>query len=364
MIDRQNLNLTIEHIDPLGQGVAKNGNEIFFVPKTLPGEKVKVRILNKSKGVHFCEVEKILEPAPNRIKAACPHYEICRGCHLMHTDYESEINYKLSTIHRSLAKLVDAPIEIKTVRASERTHYRNRVQLHYSAKYNLIGFHDPRGKIIPINNCLVAEDAIQTYLKNFIPNWKEFIPKHEPPLGHVEISLQNGTVSCHWNKSYALDGFSQVNQEINQAMQNKISEIAQSKFNRPISVLDLFSGNGNLSNKLNFFKRWMIDCHNYQHNDFYQGNLFEINELARLKEKLPQTVDVIIVDPPRQGFEHISQWIESVRANYLVYVSCHHQTMVRDLVKIKKSFQIQEVILFDMFPSTYHFECMCIVKLS
>jgi len=286
------LNLTIEHIDPMGQGVAKISEQVYFVPKSLPGEKVKVHIVNKSKGVNFCEIEKILEPAPNRIKAACPHYEICRGCHFMHTDYSSETTYKTSTLQRSLNKLLDAPIDIQLFPCSRRTHYRNRIQLHYSIKHNLLGFHDPRGKIIPISNCLVAEEPIQNYLKSFIPTWKTLVPKNAPDLGHVEISVQNNSVSCHWNKSYAIDGFSQVNQEINFAMQTKMKEFLLQKFNRPISVLDLFSGNGNLSNQLNYFKRWMIDCHNYQHCDFYQANLFEINELARLKEQLPQSVAV------------------------------------------------------------------------
>jgi 23S rRNA (uracil1939-C5)-methyltransferase len=363
MIDRQNLNLIIEHIDPLGQGVAKVGDKIYFVPKTLPGEKISAKIVNKSKGVHFCEIDSILEPAANRIKAECPHFDKCRGCHFLHTDYQSEIALKKSTLLRSLTHLGLTTPEIQIVTSHQRTKYRNRLQLHYSWQQNLIGFHSAKGKIIPINNCILAVGPIQQFLIDFIPQWKAHLPQNQPKEGHIEISFQNQKLNYHWNKNYAFDGFTQVNEPMNLEMQNKIKHLSEHIFKRPVSIVDLFSGNGNLSNNINYYKRWMIDAHSYEHADFHQANLFDINELSRLKTDMPARVDLMIIDPPRQGFEHIDRWLQQTRANYLIYVSCHHQTMLRDLAKISQSLQILEVVMFEMFPSTYHFETLVFVKL-
>ncbi len=43
----------IENIDPLGQGVSKTNNEIFFIKKTLPGESGIAEITSQKKGVSF-----------------------------------------------------------------------------------------------------------------------------------------------------------------------------------------------------------------------------------------------------------------------------------------------------------------------
>jgi 23S rRNA (uracil1939-C5)-methyltransferase len=263
-----------------------------------------------------------------------------------------------------MEKFSPAPIEVRTILSNKRDSYRNRIQLHYSARHKLLGFHDPQGRIIPIKNCLIADVLIQKFMQEFTVKWLSIIPKLEPHMGHVEISVRNNQVEVNWNKNYASDGFTQVHSEMNLRMQDQIMNSIQSRFNRPISVLDLFSGNGNLSNRIDCFKRWMVDSTHYQHPDFHQANLFELNELARLKQKLPNKVDVILVDPPRQGFEHMPAWLDQIEANYLIYVSCHYHTMARDLARIKHTLQIQDIFLLDMFPSTHHFESMCIIKLK
>ena len=69
-----NFEFEIVHLDGLGQGVAKHDSSIFFIPKTLPEEKVSTEILSKSKGVHFCSAPlQVLKENPTRINASCPH---------------------------------------------------------------------------------------------------------------------------------------------------------------------------------------------------------------------------------------------------------------------------------------------------
>ena len=84
----------IDHIDPLGQGVFKEGDEIYFIPKTLPDETGEFEILKSKKGVHFGQLESLDHKNAERIEPECPHYQECSGCHFQHTNRENELNFK------------------------------------------------------------------------------------------------------------------------------------------------------------------------------------------------------------------------------------------------------------------------------
>ena len=81
----------IDHIDPLGQGVFKQDDQVFFIPKTLPGETGDFVIDKKSKGVHFGTCTQITNKSPERITPDCPHFDQCNGCHFLHTHYQNEL---------------------------------------------------------------------------------------------------------------------------------------------------------------------------------------------------------------------------------------------------------------------------------
>lgn len=77
----------------------------------------------------------------------------------------------------------------------------------------------------------------------------------------------------------------------------------------------------------------------------------------------PITCDTIIVDPPRSGMtpKALTRMV-NLEATTIIYVSCNPTTLLRDLKDIvKEGYSIQRMEAFDMFPHTYHVEC--IVKL-
>ena len=46
----------------------------------------------------------------------------------------------------------------------------------------------------------------------------------------------------------------------------------------------------------------------------------------------------------------------------ILYVSCNPITLGRDLKKLGANYHIVEVTPFDMFPNTYHVECVCVLN--
>ena len=46
----------------------------------------------------------------------------------------------------------------------------------------------------------------------------------------------------------------------------------------------------------------------------------------------------------------------------VIYVSCNPITLARDLNSFK-DYKIDKIVALDMFPNTYHVECVCVLKL-
>ena len=104
----------IDHIDPLGQGVYKKGDDIFFIPKTLPKESGTAIIQKRRKGVHFAKLTELNDKSDKRVTPACDHFSNCQGCHFLHCDYTSEINFKKASFQKMLAYLGDQDFNIET----------------------------------------------------------------------------------------------------------------------------------------------------------------------------------------------------------------------------------------------------------
>jgi len=74
--------------------------------------------------------------------------------------------------------------------------------------------------------------------------------------------------------------------------------------------------------------------------------------------QLDRSIDLAVVDPPRQGCrpEALAALVK-LAPRCIVYVSCDPATLARDARKLTDaSYQLVEVQPVDMFPQTYHIE--------
>lgn len=75
--------------------------------------------------------------------------------------------------------------------------------------------------------------------------------------------------------------------------------------------------------------------------------------------------DIVMVDPPRRGLDNTSiNNILSIKSKRLVYISCNPATLVRDLAKLEKMYEVEEIVPVDMFPFTSHVECIAVLYLK
>ena len=360
----QKHSFSVEHMDGLGQGVCKQDGAITFIAKTLPGESGVARIYKRSKGVQFAKVESVDETSPQRIAAECEHFQQCPGCHYLHTDYQTELGFKQDALTKIMQPLLRSghlnEESISVIAAPERLSYRNRMQLHYRHKY--IGLVDAAtDQVIEIPNCKMIRPELQSNFDALYDD-KTWTESHEGK-GHCELYLdESDTVKETWNSDYADGGFTQVNDAMNAVLKDLVSDEVLSAKKLPSRLLDLFSGNGNLSENIlersdELFSRVMVDVVSNTHDDYLKIDLFDEGALKRFKKLSSSTqFDSVLIDPPRKGFPALGDWVKSCKPKQLVYVSCNAATMARDLQKLEGKFTIDKVILVDLFPSTYHFE--------
>jgi tRNA/tmRNA/rRNA uracil-C5-methylase (TrmA/RlmC/RlmD family) len=69
------------------------------------------------------------------------------------------------------------------------------------------------------------------------------------------------------------------------------------------------------------------------------------------------------MDPPRSGLSREAlNAVLRAGVKKVVYVSCNPSTLARDLKGLKTIYEPKEIIPFDFFPQTSHFEVLAILE--
>jgi 23S rRNA (uracil1939-C5)-methyltransferase len=168
-----------------GAFLARVEGKAVFVPLTLPGEQVRVRMVNEKRGYATAEVEEIVTAAPERIAPACRHFGACGGCHYQHTDYGMQLKLKQAILRETLARGgVEAPAEVAVLMA-EPWGYRNRIRLAFDAQGS-VGYRGRRSHaVVAISECPIAAPLLIEAARAFAETAKKFAPALRP----TEIAL-------------------------------------------------------------------------------------------------------------------------------------------------------------------------------
>ncbi len=136
------------------------------------------------------------------------------------------------------------------------------------------------------------------------------------------------------------------------------------------TVLDLYCGTGTIGLYLAKSVKAVIGVEeieeaienaqeNAQNNNIHNATFY----VGRVKNILKFTTikaDCIILDPPRSGIvPKALQRIINLDAPQIIYVSCNPSTMTRDLKELSQAgYTIESLQPVDMFPNTFHVECV------
>jgi len=161
------LQLVIENINSLGQGVARFGTERFvlFVPGALPGETVRGTLVQLKKQYGLVELSEIIEKHPGRVDPLCPHFSECGGCSLQHAGYDTQLRLKEEILRSALERIggiFEPPVESIRPSPSE-WGYRNKASfpVRRLGKRNCLGFYRRSShSLVPVRECPVLDRVL------------------------------------------------------------------------------------------------------------------------------------------------------------------------------------------------------------
>ncbi len=200
----------------------------------------------------------------------------------------------------------------------------------------------------------------QTQIENFGSSGLPFSISFTPSDSQEPVSVQ---------AEIPIQTFSQINLEQNLNMIRIVYD--WTKPTKDKTILDLFCGTGNLSLPLARDSRRIIGLENNHIAVEYANSNAKLNGfenceflLKNVYSELEDTVgtgevDVIIMDPPRRGAKESITKIAALKPSKIIYVSCNPTTLARDISLFSfANYRLNRVQLVDMFPQTYHIECI------
>ena len=150
-----------------GQGVGHLDGLAVFVPRTLPGDVVDVRLTERRKRHAFAELLALRQPSPQRVEPPCRLYDRCGGCHLQHLGYDDQLANKTQQVRDCLTrigKLPDVPV-LPALPSPQPFGYRNKALYHYDADRNALGLIE-RGQsaVLDVPQCLIGDGRIDAVM--------------------------------------------------------------------------------------------------------------------------------------------------------------------------------------------------------
>ncbi len=138
------LELTIDGLAHGGNGVARHEGFVVFVGGTVPGDRVRARLVTRKKGYGEARLLEVLEPSPDRIEPVAHH----PGAAWQVMPYELQLRVKQQQVEDALRRIgkLDGFVMEEIVPAVEQWGYRNKLEYSFGTGPDgavVCGFHAP-----------------------------------------------------------------------------------------------------------------------------------------------------------------------------------------------------------------------------
>src|SRR5512138_1119004 len=94
----QRLRLSVTDLAFGGEGVARHGEFVVFVPFVIPGETAEVEIIEVKKRFARARLMAVEQASPLRAEPRCPYFGQCGGCQYQHIAYPAQLEFKRKQI--------------------------------------------------------------------------------------------------------------------------------------------------------------------------------------------------------------------------------------------------------------------------
>jgi len=348
-----NLEIVIERLTFGGAGMGRlPDGKVCFVPRVIPGEKVRARMRAGHASYVEADLKDVLEPSTDRVQPKCPVFGRCGGCHYQHMTYARQLTVKFEQVRevlRRLGGISNAPVE-PIVPSPLEFHYRNRITVH--SKSGRVGFYGERSRrIVEVTECPLATGPVNAL------------------LSQLRIARpKDGAHPLREASDYR--GFRQVNDGVAACLLEIVEEMA-----RPGGrlLVDAFCGAGFFAKRLtNLFEltigiEWSADAIRSAREGAGAREIYLLGDVKRhLVPALaagPSESTTVLLDPPEEGLDQeILETIGSHQPARVIYVSCNPSTLARDLKRLGSQYILRRVCPVDMFPQTAEIEVATLLE--
>lgn len=199
------IELNISDTSDTGDGVGRSHERVVFVPDTVPGDRVVVRLVHVKPTYAHAKLKQLLEPSPHRIRPSCIVADKCGGCQWQHIDYQYQLEAKRNQVIQALERIggfVQPPVDA-VLRAPSPLGYRNKATypVGVSATGNVQAGYYQKGshQLINLNQCPVQDARLNPLLaevKQDIQkrNWQVYKEQfHKGVIRHLGLRIGRRT---------------------------------------------------------------------------------------------------------------------------------------------------------------------------
>ncbi|MHA1152227.1 MAG: class I SAM-dependent RNA methyltransferase [Alphaproteobacteria bacterium] len=158
--------LVIEGLGARGDGFARLDGRLVFVPFTLAGDRVRVRLTGTRGGDYKAEVLELLDEGPGRVEPPCPHFGTCGGCGLQHLSDAAYGEWKRGLMGQALAQRGLHEVSVAPlVRIAPGTRRRATLAATRNDSNVTLGFHGREShQVVNLETCLVLTPGLTALL--------------------------------------------------------------------------------------------------------------------------------------------------------------------------------------------------------
>jgi 23S rRNA (uracil1939-C5)-methyltransferase len=412
----QTIELALDGIAHGGEAIGRHAGKVIFVPYAIPGERVRVEIVEEKERWARARLVEVIEPSSDRLEPPCPYFgpDKCGGCQWQHIAYERQAELKAEIVADQLRRLgrIDKPtVADPLVLADDEGYldygYRNHTEFAVTPEGQLAYRRAFSHDLISIERCLLLDDRLDDLHHSLDVAWPalrsvelrvgrnadevlvvfETSGDEEPELeldlpasfvmkgrkGVLPLIGQPWVTEEVAGRQYRVsaESFFQVNTVGAEALVDWVTRFAD--VGATDVVLDAYCGVGLFTLPLAERVAEVIGiesspsaCEDLAFNAEDRTNI-TLHE-GPVEEVLPalvaqmQHVNVAVLDPPRAGAgPAVIKDLAAMGPRRIVYVSCDPATLARDSVALAEAgYELSEAQPVDMFPQTFHIETVAL----
>lgn len=206
----QLIEIEITDLADTGDGVGRFESLVVFVPDTVPGDRVLVRLVQVKSTYATAKLEKLLKASEHRIRPNCIVADKCGGCQWQHVNYDYQLKAKQNQVIQALERIggfsdlrVDEILAGKIDNFPQFLGYRNKAT--YPLARSAAGkvqagyYQKSTHKLVNLNQCPVQDPRLDPLLKDVKEDihwmkWPVYDEKqHTGELRHLSLRIGRRT---------------------------------------------------------------------------------------------------------------------------------------------------------------------------